>query len=235
MAATGAAPIVPLKQQVDEALKETPAVKRVIVFRRANNEVHIEEGRDVWWHREMEYVNATCPPVPLDSEHPLFILYTSGSTGKPKGILHTTGGYLLGAYMTCKYVFDLREEDLYWCTADIGWVTGHSYVVYGPLANGATTFMYEGAPNCAGLGPLVEAHRGIPHHHPLHRAHRHPRLHQGRRRIGRRSTISPRCACSAASASRSIPRPGCGITSVIGGGPLPDRRYLVADGDRRPS
>jgi acetyl-CoA synthetase len=140
--------IVPLKQNVDEALKgAATTIKRVIVFRRAGNEVHIEEGRDVWWHREMEYVDAKCPPVPLDSEHPLFILYTSGSTGKPKGILHTTGGYLLGAYTSCKYVFDLREEDIYWCTADIGWVTGHSYVVYGPLAMGATSFMYEGAPN----------------------------------------------------------------------------------------
>ena len=107
----------------------------------------MEEGRDVWWHRELEYVDANCPPVPLDSEHPLYILYTSGSTGKPKGILHTTGGYLVGIYSTMKYVFDIRDEDIFWCTADVGWVTGHSYVVYGPLANGATTFMYEGAPN----------------------------------------------------------------------------------------
>jgi acetyl-CoA synthetase len=140
--------IVPLKANVDKALEggDHP-VKRVIVFRRAGNDIHIEEGRDVWWHREMEYVNAVCPPVALDSEHPLFILYTSGSTGKPKGILHTTAGYLLGAYTTCKYVFDLRDEDVYWCTADVGWVTGHSYVVYGPLAMGATSLMYEGAPN----------------------------------------------------------------------------------------
>lgn len=140
--------IVPLKKNVDDALKAGGStVKKVIVFRRAGNDVHIEEGRDVWWHREMEYVNANCAPVALDSEHPLFILYTSGSTGKPKGILHTTGGYLLHAYTTCKYVFDLRDEDVYWCTADIGWVTGHSYVVYGPLAMGGTSFMYEGAPN----------------------------------------------------------------------------------------
>src|SRR5207248_1253367 len=140
--------IVPLKHNVDVALKDGDhGVKCVIVFRRANNEVHIEEGRDVWWHRELEYVGANCPPVPLDSEHPLFILYTSGSTGKPKGILHTTGGYLIGIYTTMKYVFDIQEEDIYWCTADVGWVTGHSYVVYGPLANGATTLMYEGAPN----------------------------------------------------------------------------------------
>jgi acetyl-CoA synthetase len=140
--------VVPLKANVDAALKgATTPVKRVIVFRRAGNDIHIEEGRDVWWHREMEYVDAKCDPVPLDSEHPLFILYTSGSTGKPKGILHTTGGYLVGAYTTCKYVFDLRDEDIYWCTADIGWVTGHTYVVYGPLAMGGTSLMYEGAPN----------------------------------------------------------------------------------------
>ena len=139
--------IVPLKHNVDEALKGGTTVKRVIVFRRAGNDIHIEEGRDVWWHRELEYVGADCPPVALESEHPLYILYTSGSTGKPKGILHTTGGYLVGIHATSKYVFDLREEDIYWCTADVGWVTGHSYVVYGPLAAGATTLMYEGAPN----------------------------------------------------------------------------------------
>jgi acetyl-CoA synthetase len=139
--------IVPLKKNVDEALRGTTSIKRVIVFRRTGNDVHIEEGRDVWWHRELEYVNADCPPTALDSEHPLYILYTSGSTGKPKGVLHTTGGYLVGIYSTAKYVFDLRDDDVFWCTADVGWVTGHSYVVYGPLANGTTTLMYEGAPN----------------------------------------------------------------------------------------
>jgi acetyl-CoA synthetase len=139
--------IVPLKKNVDEALKENALVEKVIVYRRANNDISIKEGRDVWWHREMEYVDARCEPEALDSEDPLYILYTSGSTGKPKGILHTTGGYLLGVTMTTKYVFDLHEDDLYWCSADIGWVTGHSYVVYGPLSCGATTFMYEGAPN----------------------------------------------------------------------------------------
>ena len=139
--------IVPLKQNVDQALQGQTTVRRVIVFRRAGNDIHIEEGRDVWWHRELEYVTAKCPAVALASEHPLFILYTSGSTGKPKGILHTSGGYLVGIYSTAKYVFDLREDDIYWCTADVGWVTGHSYVIYGPLAAGATTVMYEGAPN----------------------------------------------------------------------------------------
>jgi acetyl-CoA synthetase len=147
--------IVPLKKNVDDALaiqdsqgnRLTKTIEKVIVLRRANNEIHIEEGRDVWWHRELEYVNADCPAEKMDSEAPLFILYTSGSTGKPKGILHTTGGYLLYVKMTTRYVFDLRDEDVYWCTADVGWVTGHSYVVYGPLANGATSLMYEGAPN----------------------------------------------------------------------------------------
>jgi acetyl-CoA synthetase len=139
--------IVPLKKNVDDALKDNEQIERVIVFRRANNEIHIKEGRDAWWHREMEYVDANCPPEVMDSEDPLYILYTSGSTGKPKGILHTTAGYLLVATITMKYVFDLKPEDIYWCTADIGWVTGHSYTVYGPLSNGATVVMYEGAPN----------------------------------------------------------------------------------------
>jgi acetyl-CoA synthetase len=139
--------IVPLKKNVDEALSGDTSIKRVIVFRRVGTDIHMEEGRDVWWHRELEYVNANCPPVPLDSEHPLYLLYTSGSTGKPKGILHTTGGYLVGVYSTMKYIFDIRDEDIFWCTADVGWVTGHSYIVYGPLANGATAVMYEGAPN----------------------------------------------------------------------------------------
>ena len=139
--------IVPLKKNVDEALSGDTSIKRVIVFRRVGNDIHMEEGRDVWWHQELEYVNANCPPVPLDSEHPLYLLYTSGSTGKPKGILHTTGGYLVGVYSTMKYIFDIRDEDIFWCTADVGWVTGHSYIVYGPLANGATAVMYEGAPN----------------------------------------------------------------------------------------
>ncbi|HYN85192.1 MAG TPA: acetate--CoA ligase [Pyrinomonadaceae bacterium] len=138
---------VRLKPAVDEALRQTPTVESVVVLRRTGTPVEMREGRDHWWHEIIETVDADCPAEELDSEHPLYILYTSGTTGKPKGILHTTGGYLLQAHLTTKWVFDLRDEDTYWCTADIGWVTGHSYVVYGPLSNGATVLMYEGAPN----------------------------------------------------------------------------------------
>ena len=138
---------VKLKPAVDEALKQTPSVKACIVVRRTNTHIHMEPGRDHWWDQLMASEQAGCEAVELDSEHPLFILYTSGTTGKPKGILHTTAGYLLQAHLTSKWVFDLKDEDIYWCTADIGWVTGHSYVVYGPLSNGATVVMYEGAPN----------------------------------------------------------------------------------------
>lgn len=136
-----------LKQAVDESLEKSPSVQRVVVVRRTGMPVHMVPDRDYWWHDLMSDVDADCDPVELDAEHPLFILYTSGSTGKPKGVLHTTAGYTLGTMMTSKWVFDLKDEDTYWCTADIGWVTGHSYIVYGPLANGATSVMYEGAPN----------------------------------------------------------------------------------------
>ncbi len=139
--------IVPLKENADHAVALCPTIRHTIVVKRTGQSVAMSAGRDLWWHELMAEASADCPAAPLDSEHPLFILYTSGSTGKPKGILHTTGGYLLGVALTTKWVFDLKDEDVYWCTADIGWITGHSYVIYGPLALGATTVMYEGAPN----------------------------------------------------------------------------------------
>jgi len=139
--------VVPLKANVDEALTGYDGVKSVFVLRRCENEVTMVDGRDKWWHDEMDGASADCDPEGFDAEHPLFILYTSGSTGKPKGILHTSGGYLTGTYTTFKHIFDHREADVYWCTADVGWITGHSYIVYGPMANGATQVMYEGAPN----------------------------------------------------------------------------------------
>jgi len=139
--------IVELKDSVDRALGATPGVEHVVVLKRTGNDVVMQEGRDLWWHELMAAAPASHKAKPLPSEHPLFILYTSGSTGKPKGVLHTTAGYLLGASMTAHYVFDVKETDIYWCTADIGWITGHSYVVYGPLSIGATVLMYEGAPN----------------------------------------------------------------------------------------
>jgi acetyl-CoA synthetase len=138
---------VPLKANADEALKQCPAVKTLIVVRRTGGAVAWVEGRDVWYHEAMAAAANECPPVEMSAEDPLFILYTSGSTGKPKGVLHTTGGYLLFTALTHQYVFDYHDGDIYWCTADVGWVTGHSYIVYGPLANGATTLMFEGVPN----------------------------------------------------------------------------------------
>ncbi len=139
--------IVPLKANVDAALDKSPTVKTCVVFNRCHQPVHMKPGRDIWWEDIMSDASADCPPEQLDSEHPLFILYTSGSTGKPKGVLHTTGGYMLGASLTHKWIFDIKDDDVYWCTADVGWITGHTYTVYGPLANGATILMYEGAPN----------------------------------------------------------------------------------------
>ncbi len=140
---------VPQKATADEALKECPSVKKVVVVRRVGDKIKCEwvAGRDAWWHEEMAKASAVCEPEWMDAEDPLFILYTSGSTGKPKGVLHTTAGYLLFAAYTHKVIFDYHEEDVYWCTADVGWVTGHSYIVYGPLCNGATSIMFEGVPN----------------------------------------------------------------------------------------
>lgn len=149
---------VPLKKNVDDALKNpgVVSVANVVVFQRTGKLGYWQEGRDLWWHELTQGVSADCPPAEVNAEDPLFILYTSGSTGKPKGVLHTTGGYLVYAAMTFKYVFDYHDGDIYWCTADVGWVTGHSYLLYGPLACGATTLMFEGVPNYPGVNRLSQ-------------------------------------------------------------------------------
>ncbi|MDB9761586.1 MAG: acetate--CoA ligase [Alphaproteobacteria bacterium] len=139
--------IIPLKNNVDIALKRCPNVKSVLVIKRTGNKINMFPNRDVWWHEEKLKVSKNCEPTIMDAEDPLFILYTSGSTGKPKGVLHTSGGYIVYAAITHKYIFDYKENEVFWCTADVGWVTGHSYIVYGPLANGAKTLMFEGVPN----------------------------------------------------------------------------------------
>ena len=154
--------VVPLKANVDEACDKTNQVKKVLVYQRCGIDVKMRPGRDFWWHDTVGSASPVCPAVPLDSEQMLFLLYTSGSTGKPKGILHTTAGYMVYTAATAKYVFDLKPEDVYWCSADVGWITGHSYVIYGILANGVTTLMYEGAPNQPGwdrFWDIIERHK----------------------------------------------------------------------------
>ncbi|MBT4034123.1 MAG: acetate--CoA ligase [Candidatus Marinimicrobia bacterium] len=153
---------IPMKSNADIALAETPSIKTCVVVKRTGAEVNMDSGRDIWWHEGMAKVDAICAPEEMDAEDPLFILYTSGSTGKPKGVLHTTGGYLVYAALTHELVFDYHEDDVYWCTADIGWVTGHSYIVYGPLANRAITMMFEGVPNYPDFGrfwDVVDKHK----------------------------------------------------------------------------
>jgi len=176
---------VPQKTSADVALTECPSVKAMIVVNRVGDKIKCDwtDGRDLWWNDEMAKVDAVCEPEWMDAEDPLFILYTSGSTGKPKGVMHTTGGYLVYTAYTHKMVFDYHEDDVYWCTADIGWVTGHSYIVYGPLCNGATSVMFEGVPSYPDMSrfwKIIEKYRI----NIIYTARRHPRDRQGRKYMG---------------------------------------------------
>jgi acetyl-CoA synthetase len=205
---------VPLKVNVDAAVEKIPGVvKSVVVVKRTGSAVAMKAGRDVWYADLAATVPDECPPEEMNAEDPLFILYTSGSTGKPKGVLHTTGGYLVYASMTHQYVFDYQDGDIYWCTADVGWVTGHSYIVYGPLANGATTLMFEGIPTY----PSISRFWDVVDKHKVNIFYTAPTAIRSLMGAGeepvKKTSRKPRCACSARSASRSIRKPGNGTTA----------------------
>ena len=223
--------VVKLKAAVDEALAKCPTVDKVVVVDHTHEPQQMVHARDHWWHDVMMSASDVCPAEELDAEHPLYILYTSGSTGKPKGILHTTGGYMVGTYLTSKYVFDLREEDTYWCTADIGWVTGHSYIVYGILSNGATTVMYEGAPNY----PTPDRFWQIIERYQVTIFYTAPTAIRAFTKWGRRLAREKRLEQLASTGHRGrTHQPGSldVVPQTYWTRALPDCRHLVADRDR---
>ena len=204
---------VPLKRNADEALADSPSVTQAIVFRRTGNEVPMQEGRDEWWHDLVDGESedaASCPCEPMDSEDLLYLLYTSGTTAKPKGIAHTTAGYLVGVSTTHHYIFDVKPDSVYWCAADVGWVTGHSYIVYGPLVQRDDRRHVRRRPRLPRPRSLVGDRRALRRGHPLHGADGDPLAHEvglGARREARPLVDS---AARARSASRSTPRRGSG-------------------------
>ena len=223
---------IPLKANVDAACEKAAGVKRVIVVRRTDAPVNMKAGRDVYYDEVAKTVPADCPCEEMNAEDPLFILYTSGSTGKPKGVLHTTGGYLVYTSITHQYVFDYHDGDIYWCTADVGWVTGHSYIVYGPLANGAITLMFEGVPNY----PTTSRFWEVVDKHKVNIFYTAPTairalMQGGDEPVKKTSRKSLRLLGSVGEPIN--PEAWEWYYHVVGDGPLPDRRHLVADRDRR--
>ncbi len=168
---------MPLKKVSDDAAALSPSVKKQIVVNRTGLEVNMKKGRDFWYHELLKDAENHVECVPVEATHPLYVLYTSGTTGKPKGIVHSTGGYLVFNHSAYEWVFDIKEESVYWCTADVGWVTGHSSIVYAPLSHGAAIVMYEGAPDYPGSGPMVGYYRDVRGHHVLHLPDGHPHVH----------------------------------------------------------
>ena len=225
--------VFPLKPAADEAIATTPTIEHVVVVRRGGNDVEMRSGRDHWYHDLIAAADPVCPAEPMDSEQLLFLLYTSGTTGKPKGIMHTSGGYLTQVAFTHKYVFDLHPDtDVYWCTADVGWVTGHSYIVYGPLANGATSVMYEGVPNFPGndrLWAIIEKYK-VTKFYTAPTAIR-TFMKWGAAGAGQARPVVA-AACSDRSASRSTPRRGCGTarTSAAARCPVVDTWWQTETG-----
>ena len=231
--------VIPLKPAVEEAIAMggCEAVSKVIVYRRTGGKIQWTEGRDLWMHDVEAGQPDTCEPVPVNAEHPLFILYTSGSTGKPKGVQHSSAGYLLWALLTVKWTFDARKDDVYWCTADVGWVTGHTYITYGPLAAGSDPGRVRGRAHVPERRPLLGHDRAPQGHHLLHRADRHPFADQGRRSHARGPSAQLRPGFAAhpghggrADQSRSLDV----VSQTDRPRALPHRRHLVADRDRRP-
>ena len=223
---------VPLKRNADTALRQCPGVKTVIVVRRTGGDIDWQDGRDHWYHEICAAASPDCPPEEMSAEDPLFILYTSGSTGKPKGVLHTTGGYLVFTSMTHEYVFDYRDGEIYWCTADVGWVTGHSYIVYGPLANGATTLMFEGVPNY----PDPSRFWQVCDKHNVSIFYTAPTairalMREGEDYVRKTSRKSLRLLGHGRRADQ--PRGVAVVLRPCRRAALPDRRYVVADRDRR--
>ena len=212
--------MVPLKKNADEALTDTPSIEHVVVVKRVGAEsgAQMKEGRDLWWDDAMADAPLWCEPEKMDSEDMLYILYTSGTTGKPKGIVHTTGGYLTGVTLANKWIFDMKEDDVFWCAADIGWVTGHTHIVYGPMANGVTQVMYEGTPDWPDkdrLWRIVEKY-GVTIFHTAPTAIR-TFMRWGTEFPGKHD-LEKLAAAWHASASRSIPKLGCGITNISAAG-----------------